>query len=780
MMRSLRTVFALALLVFAGSSAFGQGCGTGNPNCTAPTPPIGNSSNRIATTAFVQNTFASGLPLQDGKIYVGSALNFATGQTLSQDCTMANTGAITCLKTNNVAFGTMATQNASAVAITGGTASSLGITGGTVNSVTSLSVRSSAAAFDMVIANGEVLTATRTLSIAVSNANRNLNFGGDVNFGGAFITSANSLTLTTTGPTNVTLPTTGTLATLAGSETLSNKTLTSPTINGGTATALTSLGIRDTGAAFDLFFAATGTGTSANRTVTWDTLNGNRTIQLAGNIAHSGSFTTSGSSGLLTQTYSGAPTIAFGAGGTVVYEARAINTTSPLAGGGNLSADRTLSINANGIDNTLIRQGVARSVIGVTGNATANVADIQGAANQFLGVNAAGTALAFQTLAGDATLSGPTLTIASQAVSYAKIQNISATQRVLGRNTAGAGVTEEVTATQTLDWIGSTRGSVLYRGAGGWAILTPGTAGQVLTSNGVGADPSYTAVVGTGTVTSVICNGGQTTITTTGTCASRETLTANRTYYVRSDGNDSNTCLVNNAGGACLTIQAAINKTTAIDLAGFAVTIQVNCASPPCTFAAGVTVSTPFQGGLVTLQGDTTTPSNVVIATAGTSITVQNTAILNVKGFKLTSSGSYCILATQHGVIHVTGNMEYGACSIASLAADNMGLLSVEASYNLTGAGSFHLLAIYNGLLTNNTGAVITVTQTGSLAFTTYAAAARAGQIVYFNVSYSGGTITGTRWTADAIGSIFTNGCSVSGSFQGSVNGSATNGGVCT
>ena len=48
---------------------------------------------------------------------------------------------------------------------------------------------------------------------------------------GAFITSgANSLTLTTTGATNVTLPTTGTLATLAGTETLTNKTLTSPTL----------------------------------------------------------------------------------------------------------------------------------------------------------------------------------------------------------------------------------------------------------------------------------------------------------------------------------------------------------------------------------------------------------------------------------------------------------------------------------------------------------------------------------------------------------------------
>ncbi len=55
----------------------------------------------------------------------------------------------------------------------------------------------------------------------------------------------------------------------------------------------------------------------------------------------------------------------------------------------------TAGIANNAVTNAIIRQGAALSVIGVTGNATANVADIAGTANQALVVNSAGTALAF-------------------------------------------------------------------------------------------------------------------------------------------------------------------------------------------------------------------------------------------------------------------------------------------------------------------------------------------------------------------------------------------------
>jgi hypothetical protein len=130
------------------------------------------------------------------------------------------------------------------------------ITGGTHTAITGLGIRSTGSgAFDLTFANTENLTAGRTLTFTLNDANRTLNLGGNLTTGGTFTTGgafsttgtfssggnfstgaaftttpANALTLTTTGSTNVTLPTTGTLATLAGTETFTNKTLTSPRI----------------------------------------------------------------------------------------------------------------------------------------------------------------------------------------------------------------------------------------------------------------------------------------------------------------------------------------------------------------------------------------------------------------------------------------------------------------------------------------------------------------------------------------------------------------------
>lgn len=55
----------------------------------------------------------------------------------------------------------------------------------------------------------------------------------------------------------------------------------------------------------------------------------------------------------------------------------------------------TAELAANSVDNTILRQGAAFTVIGRSANSTGNVADIAGATDQVLRVNAAGTALGF-------------------------------------------------------------------------------------------------------------------------------------------------------------------------------------------------------------------------------------------------------------------------------------------------------------------------------------------------------------------------------------------------
>ena len=109
-----------------------------------------------------------------------------------------------------------------------------------------------------------------------------------------------------------------------------------------------------------------------------------------------------------------------------------------------------------------------------------------------------------------------------------------------------------------------------------------------------------------------------------------EPLSANRTYYVRAaGGNDSNTGLVNDSGGAWLTLQHALDYISShVNLNGYDITIV--CTG---TFTTGAKLWSPFIGnGIVTLSGGT-----IEVPSAGD--TEQDTTGIYVSRAQITLSG---------------------------------------------------------------------------------------------------------------------------------------------
>ena len=147
------------------------------------------------------------------------------------------------------------------------------------------------------------------------------------------------------------------------------------------------------------------------------------------------------------------------------------------------------------------------------------------------------------------TAGSSTLTITSDAVTYAKMQNVTETARVIGRRTTGAGDPEECSLSQVLDFVGSaTQGDLLYRGASTWTRLGAGTSGQYLQTQGTGANPQWATVSGGGGGGSAFKNrliNGDFRVAQRDTSFTSVTLYANNNdayvldrWYILTDGND--------------------------------------------------------------------------------------------------------------------------------------------------------------------------------------------------------------------------------------------------
>ncbi len=251
----------------------------------------------------------------------------------------------------------------------------------------------------------------------------------------------------------------------------------------------------------------------------------------------------------------------------------------------------------------------------------------------------------------------------------------------------------------------------------------------------------------------------------------REKLTAARTYYVRTDGNDSNTGLANTSAGAFLTIQKAIDTAAGFDLNGYTVTIQVGAG----TYTGNITCKGTFGNGLVQLIGNTSTPANVVLtASSGGIVTLDNTpARYRFAGFRMQGSSAIGFISSGTNCKITAENIEYGPLTYGAFAYVK-GEVDL-GTCTINGSMSMFALSIGQATLTVQVG--ITITLSGTPNFSAqFIQADRLSFLQIYGVTFSG-SATGKRYAVDGNSEVFVNGAGAS-YLPGNTAGTVANGGL--
>lgn len=250
-------------------------------------------------------------------------------------------------------------------------------------------------------------------------------------------------------------------------------------------------------------------------------------------------------------------------------------------------------------------------------------------------------------------------------------------------------------------------------------------------------------------------------------------ISANTTFFVRTDGSDSNTGLVNSAAGAFLTIQKAVNVVSgSFLLTGVSVVIQVADG----TYNEAVTLK-KINGAVgaansVTIQGNTTTPANVLVSNAGTCFAaLEGVTSWTLAGMKVTSSGSFAIEA--RGEAKVTLNGIWIGAAVVGLRVIDSGAMTISGSFTMTVGGTYGLQPIRGGVIIFNSG--LTITMSGTPVYTEFLHADTGGIcLVPAGTTFAGAT-TATRYfgASNAVIDVAGGGANV---FPGNVAGSVTTG----
>ena len=337
-----------------------------------------------------------------------------------------------------------------------------------------------------------------------------------------------------------------------------------------------------------------------------------------------------------------------------VPSTRIIASGTGLTGGGDLSADRVISIAAGGVGAAeLSLTGVTAGTYGsgsdvpvLTVDATGRVTTVTTAALSVTGfVPTTRTITAGNGLTGGGSLASDiTLTADFSAT----------TPLALGSATAGVANTlsrgdhihpaldlSDTNQTQgalplgrggTGDALSPVAGAVVYSTGTKFALSSLGSIGQVLTSNGTAA-PTWVTLTGTGTVSSVAVSGGTTGLTTSGgPITTSGTITIGGTLAVASGGTGETTytngqLLIGNTTGNTLT-KATLTAGTNVTITNGTGAITINAADQYVGTVTSVGGTGTVNG--ITLTGTVTSSGSLTLGgtLSGVDLTTQVTGIL--------------------------------------------------------------------------------------------------------------------------------------------------------
>jgi hypothetical protein len=248
----------------------------------------------------------------------------------------------------------------------------------------------------------------------------------------------------------------------------------------------------------------------------------------------------------------------------------------------------------------------------------------------------------------------------------------------------------------------------------------------------------------------------------------REILTADRTYYVRTDGDDGNNGLSDNSGGAFATIQKAIDTACALDMSIHNVTIRIADG----TYATSQTLKTYLGSGSIFIEGNTSIPQNVVINAPSSAFAGTFYGSYVISGVKI-SAGVYGLFTGNGNVEY--GAIDFGACAIQVFSAG--GTIAAVGDYTISGDAGRHLFASGPGSVVRLSNVTISLLATPAFG-TAFVHAEEMAEIRPTGITFVGAA-TGKRFIAERLALLQTNGQSIDW-LPGSVAGSISQGGMYT